>query len=105
MLCQLECASEVESGLGETLDWVLKWLVNLIAGKTQLVSFDWFNNSGAFDEKIDRSVLEGKASFKMLGLSLSILHWSSYTASIAKIAAFIFSMKFLSPEVTFYLYK
>ena len=57
LLCQLECASEVESGLGETLDWVLKWLVNLIAGKTQLVSFYQSNSSCATDVKIDGSVL------------------------------------------------
>ena len=29
------------------------------------------NNSGSIDVKIDRSVLEEKSSFKMLGLTLS----------------------------------
>ena len=28
--------------------------------KTQLVSFDWFNNTGAIDVKMDNSVLEEK---------------------------------------------
>ena len=28
--------------------------------KTQLVSFDWFNNTGAIDVKMDKSVLEEK---------------------------------------------
>ena len=63
MLCQLECASEVESGLGETLDWVLKWLVNLIAGKTQLVSFYQSNSSCATDVKIGGSVLQKTCLF------------------------------------------
>ena len=35
---QLELASELESDLGDTVDWRKKWLVDLNAGKTQLVS-------------------------------------------------------------------
>ena len=30
-------------------DWGRKWLVDFNAGKTQLVSFDWSNNSAAFE--------------------------------------------------------
>ena len=37
---QLELPSELESDLGDTLDWVKKWLVDFTAGKIQLVSFD-----------------------------------------------------------------
>ena len=54
--------------------------------------------------KIDRSVLEEKSFFKMLGLTFSSkLDWGSYIISIAKaaskkIGALICSMKFLSPE-------
>ena len=51
----------------ETLDWGKKWLVDLNAGKTQLVPFDWSNNNGSIDVKMDGSVLEEKSSFKMLG--------------------------------------
>ena len=40
-------------------------------GKMQLVSFDRSNNNGSIDGKIDRSVLEEKSSFKMLGLTFS----------------------------------
>ena len=60
---------------------------------------------------MDRSVLEEKSSFKMLGLTFSSkLDWGSYIVSIAKtaskkIGALIRSMKFLSPEVAWYLYK
>ena len=60
---------------------------------------------------MDHSVLEGKLSFKMLGLAFSSkLYLGSYMVSIAKtaskkIGAFIRSMKFLSPEVGLYLYK
>ena len=49
----------------ETLDSGRKWLVDLNAEKTQLVSFDWSNNTGAID------VFEEKSSFKRLGLTFS----------------------------------
>ena len=48
-----------------------KWLVDLNARKTQLVLFDWSNNTVAIDMKMDGSVLEEKSSFKMLGLNFS----------------------------------
>ena len=51
-----------------------------------LVSLDWSNNNCAIDVKMNGSVLEGKSSFEMLGLTFS-------------------SMKSLSPEVALYLYK
>ena len=57
---QLELASELESDLQDTVDWGKKWLVDFSAGKTQLVSFDWSNNNGAIDVKMDGSVLEKK---------------------------------------------
>ena len=104
-------ASELESDLRDTVDWGKKQLVDFNAGKTQLVSFDWSNNTSAIDEKIDGSVLEEKSSFKMVGLTFSSkLDWGSYIISIAKtvskkIGALIRSMKFLSPEVDLYLYK
>ena len=34
---QLELASEIESGLWDTVNWGRKWLFDLNAGKTQLV--------------------------------------------------------------------
>ena len=64
---QLELASELEFDLRDTVDWGRKWLVDFTAGKTQLVSFNRSNNSGAIDVKMDGSVLEEKSSFKMLG--------------------------------------
>ena len=60
---------------------------------------------------MDGPVLEGKSSFKMMGLTFSSkLDWGSYIISIAKtaskkIGALIGSMKFISPEVALYLYK
>ena len=53
------------------MDWGRKWLVDFNAGRTQLVSFDWSNNTGASDVKIDGSVLEEKLFFKMLGFTFS----------------------------------
>ena len=104
-------ASELESDLQDTLDWGSKWLVDFSAGKTQLVSFDRSNNTGAIDVKMDGPVLEENSSFKMLGLTFSSkLDWGSYIISIAKttskkIGALIRSMKFVSPEVALHLYK
>ena len=89
--------------------WGKNSLVNFNAGKTQLVLFDWSNNIGSTDVKMDGSILEEKSSFKMLGLTFSSkLDWGSYINSIAKtaskkIGALIRSMKFLSPEVALYL--
>ena len=55
---QLELASELESDLRDTVGWGKKWLVDFSAGKTQLVSFDSYNNTGSIDVKMDGSVLE-----------------------------------------------
>ena len=55
---QLELASELESDLRDTVDWGKKWLVDFNAGKTKLVSLDWFNNNGSIGVKMDGSVLE-----------------------------------------------
>ena len=46
-----------------------KWRVHFKAGKNQLVSFDQFNNTGAVDVKMDRSVFKVKCSIKMMGLA------------------------------------
>ena len=88
-----------------------KRLVDFNAGKTQLVWFDWSNNTSSIDVKIDGSVLEEISFNKMLGLTFSSkLYWGSYilstdkTASM-KIGTLIRSVKFLSPEVALYLYK
>ena len=108
---QLELASELESDLRDTVDWGRKWLADFNAGKIQLVSFDWSENTGTIDVKMNRSVLEEKTYIKMLGLTFSSkLDWGSYIMSIAKtaskkIGALIRSMKFLSPEIALYLYK
>ena len=93
------------------MDWGGKWLVDFNSGKTQLVSFDQSENTGAIDVKMDGSVFEKKSSFKMLGLTVSSkLDWGFYIVSIAKtaskkIGALIWSMKFLCPEVALYLHK
>ena len=49
------------------MDWGRKWVVDFNAGKTQLTLFDWSNNTGAIDVKMDRSVLEEKSCFRCLG--------------------------------------
>ena len=108
---QLELASELEFDLQDTVNWGWTWFVDFNAGKTQLVSFDQSNNTGAIDVKMDGSVLEEKSSFKMLGLTFSSkFDLGLYIISIAKTASMNFgglicSMKFLSPEIVLYLYK
>ena len=93
------------------MEWGRTWLVDFNAGKTQLVLFDWSNNFGAIDVKMDGSFLEEKLSFKMLELTFSPkLDWGTYIISIAKTASKIFgslirSIKYLSPEVALYLYE
>ena len=81
---QLELASELESDLRDTVDWGKKWLVDFIAGTTQLVSFDQSNDNGSIDVKLDGSVLEEKSSFKILRLTFSSkLDWGYRIISIA----------------------
>ena len=57
---QLDLASESESDLRDTVDWGKKLLAGLNAGKTQLVSFHWYSNTGALDLKMDGSVVKEK---------------------------------------------
>ena len=68
---QLEMAVELESDLWDTVNSGRKCLADFNNQKTQLLSFDWFNNTAVIYVKIDGSFLEGKSSFKMLGLSFS----------------------------------
>ena len=42
------------------MDWGRKWFNDFNVGKTQLVSFDWSNNTGAINVKMDGFVLEKK---------------------------------------------
>ena len=98
-------ASELNSVLEDFLEWGRKWLVDFSAGKAQLVLFDWSNNSGAIDVRMDESVLDKKFSFKMLRLPFfSKLDWGSYIIFIAE-TVLVRSMKFLSPEVYLCLHK
>ena len=53
------------------MNWGRKCLVDFNAGKTQLVSFDRSNNTGALDKKTDGSVLEEKSYFRVPGLTFS----------------------------------
>ena len=108
---QLQLACELESDLGDNVNYDRKWLVDFSAGKAQIVPFDCSNKTGAIDVKMDGSVFEEKSSFKLLGLTgSSKLDWDSYISSTAKsftkkIEAFTRSMKFLSAVVALYLYK
>ena len=53
-------------------------LVDFSAGKTQLVSVNRSNNTGAIGVEIGGFVLEESSSFKMLGLTFSSkLDWRS----------------------------
>ena len=68
------------------MDWVRRWLVDFNAGKTQLVSFDWSNNTDNIDVKMNWSVLEKKSSFKVLGLTFSSkLGWTLTSLLLLKL--------------------
>ena len=107
-----ELSFELESDLRDIVERSRKWLVDFNAGKAQLVSFDWSNNTGAIDGKKDGSFLEEKSSFKIMRLSFSSNCIGALTLSLLlkltaskEIGALIRFAKFLSPEVVLYLYK
>ena len=76
---QLELASELESDLWDTVDWGRKWLVDFNYGKTQLVLFDWSNNTGAIDPSKWMGLFLRKNSvikcWSWLSLLLGLLHY------------------------------
>ena len=47
----------------DTVDWDRKSLVDFNARKTQLILFDWPNNTGAIDVKMDGYIFEKKSTF------------------------------------------
>ena len=55
---QLQIATIFESDLQDAIDQGRKWFVDFNAEKTQHVSFEWSNNTGATDVEMDESVLE-----------------------------------------------
>ena len=66
----------------ETLVWGSTWLVDLTAGKTQVVLFLQSKNV-KIDMEMDGSVLEERSSVKILVLSFSSkLEWGSYIISV-----------------------
>ena len=66
----------------ETLVWGSTWLVDLTAGKTQVVLFLQSNNV-KIDMEMDGSVLEERSSVKISVLSFSSkLEWGSYIISV-----------------------
>ena len=103
---QLELASELESDLQDIVDWGRKWLYDFNAGKSQLVSPEWSNNTGASDVKMDGSVPKKKSSFNMMRLTFSSkLDWGSYIISTAKTVFKKIGALILSSEVALNLYK
>ena len=103
---QLAFAYELESDLRDTADWYRKWLVDFSAGKTQVVLLDRSSNPGVIDVKMDRSVLEKNAKFKMVRLTFSSkLDWGSHISNAKDVSKKIGILKFLSPEVALYLNK
>ena len=101
----LDLASELQR---DTAGWGRKWLVDLNAGKTQIVSFDQYNNSGANDMNVNGSVLEDflKLSFSSKSDSgcYIVTYYIAKTTS-KKVGAFIRFLKFLSLKVALYLHK
>ena len=67
------------------MNWLRKWLIDFNAGRTQLVLFDWLNNTDAVDVKMDGSVLEEKSSFMMVGLTFSSKWIGAVTSLLLKL--------------------
>ena len=55
--------AELESDLLDTVDWGQEVVFNFNAGKPPLVLFDWSNNTGAIDIKMDGPILDEKSYF------------------------------------------
>ena len=90
----------------EGFEWGRKWFVEFNVAKTQLVSFDQSNNTGAIDVKMDGFILGEKLSSKMPRLSFSSkLNWGFYIVSIDKTASKKIGALIHSPAVALYLSK
>ena len=86
-------ASKLESDLQHIKDCDWKWLDNFDAEKTQLVLFDWSNNTGAIDVKMDSGVVYSK------------LDWGSYIIFIVLLIAKTASKKIGVLISWLYFYK
>ena len=63
-----------------------KWDVDFNTGKTELVSFEQFNNTGTIDVQMDGSNLEKKSSFMIFGLTFSSkLDWGLTSSLLQKL--------------------
>ena len=65
---QLEVDVELELDLQHTIHLAKKCLVDVKAGRTQLVSFEQSKKTGAIDVKKDGYIFEEKSSFKIFFL-------------------------------------
>ena len=72
---QLELASKLESDLQDTVDWVRKWLVDFIVGRTQLVFLTGLITPVPLMWKWMDLFIKKNHFFKMLGCCLSLLNW------------------------------
>ena len=101
-------SAELESDLRDTVEWGKRWQITFNAGKTHLVSFHHWVNSGNIGIRMGEKMLEEESSFRMLGLSItSKLDWSTYISLIAK-AAFQkdwCSLSINEISLVLYLYK
>ena len=67
-----------------------------------LGKFNWSNNTGSINLKIDWSVLEENSYFKMLGLTFSSkLDWGPYIISVAKTTSKKFWSLYSFYEISF----
>ena len=68
---QLEMATELESDLWDIVNWGRKWLVDFNTGKTQLISFELFNDTRCYWCENGWFCSGVKTIFNMLGLPFS----------------------------------
>ena len=92
---QLELVSELECELEQEVAG--SSLLSLSVRKTQLVLFSQSNKSGAFDAKLDATVLEEKPSVR---------GWDSFSAiSLGLVLSYIISIASVKKGVLIYLMK
>ena len=68
------------------MDRSRKWLVDANAGKSRIVSFDWSNDTGAIDVKINGSIFEENHLLRCQDVFSSNLDWGFFIVSITKTA-------------------
>ena len=84
------------------MEWGRTWLADFNVWKAQLVSFDWSNNTGTIEVKMDWSVVDENRPLRYWSY-LCFLNWIAAKSASKKLGALIRSIKFIYTKVALYL--